>query len=266
MDRPPLRQAGDHSYSLGGSYAALGTLVAHHHRELSGEGQQVNASLIESLIQLYFALPYQWEDGKVLQLRGGFFKDTDGDIKQDDISFPNDWQCKDGRFEFGILGNLRLLNPRMLTRFHAMIQWMIEDGVEVGELAEINWEALDLSMLTPERIKNWTSIIDGFFAKHTREELFEGAMVRGFSLNPILDMAEVLKNEQLEARGLWQEAEHPELGRKVHYPGHLFLSSETENPDPERAPHVGEDNERVYGQELGLSAQEVASLKEAGII
>ena len=162
---------------------------------------------------------------------------------------------------------LSMRSFRSLLGPAAVVQWMIEDGVEVGELAEIDWEAFDPSILTPERIKSWTSIISGFFVKHTRQEIFEQAMARKLiSVSPVLDIPEVLEHEQLEARGYWQEAEHPELGRKVLYPGHLFLASETENQKPERAPHTGEHNESVYEQELGLSAQEITSLKEAGII
>jgi crotonobetainyl-CoA:carnitine CoA-transferase CaiB-like acyl-CoA transferase len=194
-------------------------------------------------------------------LRGDFFKDTDGDIKREDV-FPYYWQCKDGRFQIQI--NLTFSQR---ARVATLVQWMIDEGMDVGELGEINWEEVDPSILTPERRQNWRRIISGFFAKLTRQEAFEQAAARGLStMGPVLNMSEVLKHEQPEARGFWDEIEHPELGRKVLYPGHLFLSSETENQNLGRAPHVGEHNEQVYGQEMGLSAQEIASLKEAEII
>jgi crotonobetainyl-CoA:carnitine CoA-transferase CaiB-like acyl-CoA transferase len=212
-------------------------------------------------MQVFYRTPWQWENDKVLVLRGDSFRDVDGNIKQEG-TFPRFWQCKDGRVFFALTfsGARTLMVPKDL------VQWMIDDGVDVGELAEIDWDAFDPSILTPERIESWTSIIGGFLTKHTRQELFEQGMARKVGIGPVLDIPEVLKNEQLEARNYWQEAEHPEPGQKVLYPGHLFLASETENQKPERAPHVGEHNEGVYGQEMGLSAQEIASLKEAGII
>ena len=261
MEGPPSRIAGDVTYFVAGGYAALGTLGAYHHRELSGEGQQVTTSLLESLMQHYWVTPWVWENDKVLRLRGDYFRDADGNISQEG-GFPRLWQCKDGKVWFSLTfaGARRLLSP------NALIQWMIEDGMEVGELAEINWEEFDPAMMTPERTQNWFGIISRFFARRTRQELFEEGMVRDVRVGPVLDVPEVLKNEQLETRGFWQEVEHPELRQKVFYPTHLFLASETENQSPKPAPHVGEHNEWLYGHELGLSAQEMTSLKEAGII
>lgn len=260
MDKPPSRLPGDMSYCFAGGHAAVATLVAHYHRELTGEGQQINASLLEGLIQLYWRTPWQWENDRVLVLREDYFRSADGSLNRES-SFPCFWQCKDGKVLFypGFGASRALSTPKEL------VQWMIEDGVDVGDLAEVDWERFDASMLTPERIQDWTNAINRFLAKHTRQELFEQSMVRKLGMSPVLNVPEVLEHEQLEARSYWQEVEHPELGRKVLYPGHLFLASETENQKPERAPHVGEHNEQVW-QEVGLSPQEMLSLKEAGII
>ena len=43
-DRPPLRVTFPQSYGWTGSYAAMGALIAHYYRELTGEGQQVDVS------------------------------------------------------------------------------------------------------------------------------------------------------------------------------------------------------------------------------
>src|SRR6185369_1823374 len=42
--RPPLRVTFPQSYSWTGSYAAVGALTAHYHKQLSGHGQQVDVS------------------------------------------------------------------------------------------------------------------------------------------------------------------------------------------------------------------------------
>ena len=266
IDKPPLRAPADLSYYFTGGHATVGTMAAYHHRRLTGEGQHVNVSLMECLIRLHYLTPYLWENDKVLQLRGGYTKDKDGKLIQKN-ALPSRWRCKDGWISVGVpLPPARSGSALRRMGAENFIQWMIEDGVDVGELSEMNWGEFDTSMLTTERKQNWVNIITRFFTKYTRQELFELATARGMMPTPSWSIGDLLRNEQLEARGFWQEAEHPELERKVLYPGHLFLTSETENRIPERAPHVGEHNESVYGQELELSAQQTASLKKAGII
>jgi crotonobetainyl-CoA:carnitine CoA-transferase CaiB-like acyl-CoA transferase len=61
------------------------------------------------------------------------------------------------------------------------------------------------------------------------------------------------------------EVEHPELGTSITYPGPFAHLSLTPYSIRRRAPLIGEHKQEVY-QELGISPEELISLKEAGII
>jgi len=77
---------------------------------------------------------------------------------------------------------------------------------------------------------------------------------------------EVLEHPQLEARDYWQSLEHAELGASIRYPGRFCLPSETACKLWRRAPLIGEHNQEIYQQELGLSDAELGVLKQGGII
>jgi crotonobetainyl-CoA:carnitine CoA-transferase CaiB-like acyl-CoA transferase len=66
--------------------------------------------------------------------------------------------------------------------------------------------------------------------------------------------------------GYFVEVEHAELGDILTYPGAPYHLSETPWRIRRRAPLIGEDNEEVYGKELGFSKTEILDLKQKGII
>ena len=57
-DRPPLRVTFPQSYGWTGSYAAMGALIAHYHREQTGEGQQVERLGAGLFVVGLFPCPY----------------------------------------------------------------------------------------------------------------------------------------------------------------------------------------------------------------
>jgi crotonobetainyl-CoA:carnitine CoA-transferase CaiB-like acyl-CoA transferase len=109
-------------------------------------------------------------------------------------------------------------------------------------------------------------IVRSFTRSHTKAELLQFALERGFLMTPITTIAEVVKSPQLESRDYWQSIEHPELGRRILYPGPFAKFSATPIEYRQRPPTVGEHNREVYCGELGLSAAEVAALVEKGIV
>ena len=74
--------------------------------------------------------------------------------------------------------------------------------------------------------------------------------------------AELLDNEQLWERGFYQE-----IGaEKIVYPGAPYKLSESGWQLISQAPQVGEHNNQVYCDELGLSAAELQGLISAGVV
>jgi len=74
----------------------------------------------------------------------------------------------------------------------------------------------------------------------------------------------VLDDVQLNARGFWVELDHPAVGKMKYPMGALY--SDAIGAPRKAAPLLGEDNERVYCDELGYSKEDLAVLRTAGVI
>ena len=77
---------------------------------------------------------------------------------------------------------------------------------------------------------------------------------------------ETIQNPQLIARDFWVNIEHDELNDTVTYPGATVIFTETPMETWRRAPLIGEHDQEVYVKELGFSKEELATLKQGGII
>ena len=107
-----------------------------------------------------------------------------------------------------------------------------------------------------------------FFERHTREELTSESLTRRILLFPVATPSDLRRHPQLEARGYYTPLEHPELGTSVDYPGAFIKGGDGSALASlrRRAPLVGEHNAEIYGDELGLSATEIESLRRGGVI
>jgi formyl-CoA transferase len=85
-------------------------------------------------------------------------------------------------------------------------------------------------------------------------------------LAPVSDAGDLLENPQLKSREFWVKLEHPELEDAFIYPGPFVKMSETPVTVRRRAPLIGEHNNEVYRDEMGISVKELVTLKQAGII
>jgi crotonobetainyl-CoA:carnitine CoA-transferase CaiB-like acyl-CoA transferase len=83
---------------------------------------------------------------------------------------------------------------------------------------------------------------------------------------PVSTAKDIMENPQLQAREVWQEVEHPELGEKITYPGPWVKMSEIACGIRFRAPLIGEHNHDIYVKEMGLTEEELVILKQAEII
>ena len=86
-DRPPLRVTFPQSYGWTGSYAAMGALIAHHHREQTGEGQQVDVSAQACLLWAFSHAHTFWDLNRHVEKRAGSFMTGRSITGREDESF-----------------------------------------------------------------------------------------------------------------------------------------------------------------------------------
>jgi len=104
----------------------------------------------------------------------------------------------------------------------------------------------------------WTQAHEHYEAMHLLQ-------AHGVPAGAVLTGGETLVDPHLDACGFWDVVQHPEVGlyKQVTTPWRLAQSPrQTTQP----APGLGEHNQYVLGELLGLSAQEIAALAAQGII
>ena len=146
-----------------------------------------------------------------------------------------------------------------------MVKWMEAEGMANEFLTEYDWSKFGFET-TPEEMRQIEEPTAEFFMSRTKEELFQGALKHGVQLYPVSTPADMIESPQLEARGLFQELEHPELGTSITYAGPTTGYSESQPRISRRAPLIGEHNRDIYREELGISEDKLLELTQAGVI
>ncbi len=256
-DRAPLRPGFPHFYLHGSAAGAAGAMLAHTHRALTGEGQRVDVSCQQAVARTLAHAPQIWDiEGAVLQ-RMGVYRQTSGENR-----VRINWPCADGYVNYMLQGGGVAASTR------ALFQWMEEDGFDVGQLQAIEWENMGYGRITPEVMDLVVGPMGDFFLRHTREELTRESLSRRILLFPVATPSDLRRHPQLAARGYFTPLEHPELGTAVDYPGAFIKGGDGSAVAGlrRRAPLVGEHNLEIYGGELGLSGDEIESLRRGGAI
>ena len=86
----------------------------------------------------------------------------------------------------------------------------------------------------------------------------------GVAAAPVLGPAERAADPHFQARGTYAPVDHPVLGEEMLYT--LPWKMRRHASVLKRAPLLGEHNGYVFGDLLGLSAEEIAGLTERGVI
>jgi crotonobetainyl-CoA:carnitine CoA-transferase CaiB-like acyl-CoA transferase len=265
-DRGPLSPSFPISYvSSGALQAAIGTLTAIYQREITGEGQQVDVSAQLSLVWNLCAEPYAlWEHDKtIVKRQGRYWERPQINVGKETtwLKTPLFYQCQDGDVSFALA-----TGASMGWSTNALAKWIDSEGLASDILKGIDWTKADLQTLSDEVMEQVTADFNKFFMAHTKTELLKESQKRGIQLYPAFTPRDMLEFEQLKERNYWIELEHPELKTSITYPGPFVKATESPQEISRRAPLIGEHNEEIYINELGLSRQELLTLKQAGII
>jgi formyl-CoA transferase len=108
-----------------------------------------------------------------------------------------------------------------------------------------------------EAIEAWTKA-------RSKMEAFHTLAKARIPVGPVLDTLEVLNDPHYNQRGSIVEFNHPERG-KYKMPGCPVKMSKS-IPEYTAAPLLGQHNEEIYAEWMGYSKEEVARLKEEGVI
>lgn len=247
-DGVPIRFGYDLSNLAASQCAAAATAVALFHRNAkSGTGQHIDISVMEAICsyqQDAAHVPF-WRIGQINVLRNGV---------KSRRSIPwGGFECKDGWTYMGAVKQ---------TEWEAFSQWMYEVSGE-KEIVDPVYTGDGYARM------QYIDVLDAVITKSTKlltkQELFEQGQERDIGVFPCYTVAEVANCPQLAARDFFLEADHPVVGR-LKYPRTPYLIEGAPMPITRHAPLLGEHNEEIYTEELGLSKEQLDIMRAAGII
>jgi crotonobetainyl-CoA:carnitine CoA-transferase CaiB-like acyl-CoA transferase len=156
-----------------------------------------------------------------------------------------------------------------------------KDGmIRVVALTPRQWDALVKVLGEPEvlRLPEWReffyrianandlyALMLEFTTKYTMLELAERGREEGVPIAPIYDVSGFVNSPHTKARGFFVEVDHPRVG-KYNAPGPPYKWKGTYCGIRRPAPCLGQHNEDIYCEELGLTRNDLATLRNAGAI
>ena len=240
-DGPPIR-SGVNIVDFGaGIYAALGTVLALYNRDRTGEGQLVDVSLLDTALSFTESAVAEYEIRKEIRPRVGNANVFVG---------PYDtYKAKDGYV------CLAVVSEYSWKKFLSV--------VEREDLAD------DPRFKTNrDRVKNikfFTDWLSSWMVNKTVDEIVNQFNEAGVPCARVNTIPEVAADPHIRDREMIVEFDHPEIG-KVPLIGNPIKLSKTPVEIRTSAPALGEHNEEIYRDLLGLSQQELHKFKQEGVI
>lgn len=239
-DLPPMRTFFPLIDRITSLHAAIGTLAALRERELSGEGQCVDVCLADSGFTGN-EIPLSWYLGTgEVQPRVG---------NQVGIMPPSDaYACKDG-WVYVIAGADQMF--RRMCQVLDKAEWL-----EDPRYANRKGRAEHRQMIE-DTVKAWMS-------QRTVQEAVGTLSEAGVVASPINDIPAAAREPHLWEREILVEVPDP-LAGKIHVTGKVIKLSRSENVVGS-PPAPGEHNRDVLGGILGMSDEDLAGLRETGVV
>lgn len=241
-DRQPSRAGLSIGDSLAAIFACNGALAALHHRDRTGEGQVIDASIFESVLNVMEATIPEYVVSNYIRERSG--------ATLPNVSPSNIYDCSDGIF---------LIAANQDTVFARLCATMGQPGLAEDERFSshtargANMELLD-------------GIINEWTRTKTMAEIDALMQEAGVPAGKIFRAPEMLEDPHYQAREAiidMPTEEWPNLKMQNVFPKMSKTQGEVRWPGNTT---LGAHNQEIYGGELGLSDEKLADLRENSII
>jgi len=241
-DRQPSRAGLSIGDSLAATFACTGALAALHHRERTGQGQVIDASIFESVLNVMEATIPEYTVSGYIRERSG--------SKLPNVAPSNIYDCSDGIF---LIAANQDTVFRRLAKAMGKPELADDERFATHTARGANQETLD------EIINAWTA---GLTVAEVEALMLEAGVPSG----KIYRAPEMLGDPQFRARDAIVDTptdRWPGLKMQNVFPKMSRTQGEIRWPGVEE---LGAHNDEVYGGLLGLSAADLADLRERSII
>lgn len=238
--RPTLTGAFVADY-IAGYHGAIGALLGVIHQRATGEGQHVDVASVDALFTALGTAPSAFAMlGQTMQRNGS----------RDRMSAPaNLFEAADG-YLYLHAGTDPLF--RRLTA--AMERPELQDDERFMTVAERMAHVDELEVIVTQWLSGLTTEAAG--------ALLDEA---GIPYSKVMGVDEVASSEQIRAREMLVDVEHPDLGT-LTLPGVPIKLSAAPGSIRKAPPTIGEDNDYIYRDVLGYDDQTIEGLRERRVI
>jgi succinyl-CoA--D-citramalate CoA-transferase len=242
-DRPPPRVGISLGDSLAATFGALGAVTALYNRETNGgRGQIVDVAIYEAVLALMEStIPEYALTGHIRGRTGAILPF---------VAPSNTYPAGDG--DYVVIGANADNVFRRFAKALGHPEWAESDRYATHHARGENQEELD------GLISDWTR-------QRTAEEVIEAMREASVPAGKLFTAEDMLADEQYAARQSVVEVEAPEIGR---FPMQNVVPRLSETPGEVRwtGPNLGQHNEEVFKDILGLSAEDLEGLRERGTV
>ena len=241
-DRQPSRAGLSIGDSLAATYACLGALAALHHRDKTGEGQVIDASIFESVLNVMESTIPEYTVANYIRERSG--------ATLPNVAPSNIYDCSDGGF---------LIAANQDTVFGRLCEAM-----GMPELRDD--ERFNNHVARGANMEELDAIINAWTATKTVAEVDELMQKAGVPSGRIYTAPDMLADPHFQARESIIDTPTeawPDLKMQNVFPKLSKTQGEVRWTGPAE---LGEHNDEVYGELLGMSSEELAALRQKSII
>ena len=240
---PPMKAGPTLVDFMGGIHLYAGVITALYQRVATGEGQLVEVAMQETVYpSLASSYDYYRRTGKAPPRAGN---------RQAGLSSApyNAFPTTDGHVAVHVVTEEHW--PNLL---HAMGRADLLDDPRFRTHTD-----------RAARMEETEAVVAAWTATRTKNEV--AATLKKFRVPcaPVRNAIEVMNDAHMHERGMLQHVQHPSLG-DVILPNSPLRLHGSERPEPVPSPFLGQHNQEVYGDWLGLGAEEVAALRRDGVI
>jgi crotonobetainyl-CoA:carnitine CoA-transferase CaiB-like acyl-CoA transferase len=223
--------------------AANAILIALYHRDArGGTGQVLDLAIIEPILTILGPQPIVYDQLGIVQTRTG--------NRSVNNAPRNTYETADGRW-VAVSTSAQTIAERVM---HLVGHPEIIDEPWFGSGAE-RAEHADLL----------DSFVGGWIAIHELDEVITKFEEAQAAVAPVYDIAQIMDDPQYKALGSIVSIDDPDLG-PVKMQNVMFRMSGTPGRIQWAGRSLGEDNQTVYRDELGLSDVEIEALSKDGVV
>ncbi|MGE4238983.1 CaiB/BaiF CoA transferase family protein [Ramlibacter sp.] len=207
----------------------------------SGEGQHIDIALLECCVASLSHFAEEYLVSGIVPTRRG----TEGNGGMPSQAL----KCLDGSVQITAPGDIKF---RALCEVLGCMELLEDERFDTIAKRSLNRTAL-------------TARIAGLAAQWKRDDLYAALDAANIPAGPVRNMAEVFEDKQLQHRGIVVKTQHP-VGGEIPLVRNPIRFSRTPIDEYKAPPTMGQHNDEVFGQLLGIGREALDALAKKGIL